>query len=102
VAAGGALTFVIDETLERLGGRRLTMGGHDRDPLASSKHGSVAPSGVRWIVLTWVISPRWTQPLWALPELSVPAPTPEVSRWWGRRHTTVPRRARQMMLLVRR
>ena len=34
--------------------------------------------------------------------LSVPAPTPEVSRRLGLRHQTVPRRARQMILLVRR
>jgi hypothetical protein len=102
VAAGGALTFVIDETLERRWGRRITTRGHDRDPLASSTHCAVATSGVRWIVLTLVISPPWMPRSWALPVLSVPAPTPEVSRRLGRRHKTVPHRARQMILLVRR
>ena len=48
---GGALTFVIDETLERRWGRRITKRGHYRDPLASSKQRSVATSGLRWIVL---------------------------------------------------
>ena len=99
---GGDLTFVIDETLERRWGRRITTRGHYRDPLASSKQRSVATSGVRWIVLTLVITPPWTQRPWALPVLSVPAPTPEVSRRLGRRHKTVPQRARQMMLVVRR
>ena len=36
-AAGGSLTFVIDETLERRWGRRISKRGHYRDPLASSR-----------------------------------------------------------------
>jgi DDE superfamily endonuclease len=102
VAVGGELTFAIDETLERRWGHRINIRGHYRDPLASSKQRSVATSGVRWIVLTLIITPPWTQRAWALPMLSVPAPTPEVSRRLGLRHKTVPRRARQMMLAVRR
>ena len=102
VAVGGELTFVIDETLERRWGRRIAKRGHDRDPLASSKQRSVATSGLRWIVLTLVITPPWALRPWALPVLSVPAPTPEVSRRLGLRHKTVPHRARQMMLVVRR
>jgi DDE superfamily endonuclease len=102
VAVGSELTFVIDETLERRWGRRIAKRGHDRDPLASSKQRSVATSGVRWIVLTLVITPPWTRRSWALPVLTVPAPTPEVSQHLGLRHQTVPHRARQMRLVVRR
>jgi hypothetical protein len=102
VTVGGPLTFVIDETLERRWGRRITKRGHYRDPLASSKQRSVATSGLRWIVLTLVITPPWTPRAWALPVLSVPAPTPEVSQRLGRRHKTVPRWARQMILVIRR
>jgi DDE superfamily endonuclease len=102
VIAGSELTFVIDETLERRWGHRIKMRGHYRDPLASSRQRSVATSGLRWIVLTLVIIPPWTPRAWALPVLSVPAPTPEVSRRLGRRHKTVPQRARQMLLVVRR
>jgi hypothetical protein len=60
VIAGGELTFVIDETLERRWGHRIKMRGHYRDPLASSRQRSVATSGLRWIVLTLVIIPPWT------------------------------------------
>jgi hypothetical protein len=102
VAAGGALTFVIDETLERRWGRHIKKRGHYRDPLASSKKRSVAVMGLRWIVLTLVITPPWTKRSWALPIMSVPAPTPEVSKRLKQRHKTVPERARQMILLVRR
>ena len=101
VAVGGELTCVMDETLERRWGRRISTRGHDRDPLASSTHRSMATSGLRWIVLTWVMTPPWTQRSWALPVLSVPAPTPEVSRRLGRRHKTVPPWARQMLRVMR-
>lgn len=57
VAVGNPLVFVIDETLERRWGRRISLRGHSRDPLASSKQRSVATSGWRWIVLTLVITP---------------------------------------------
>ena len=40
VAVGGELTFVIDETLERRWGRRITKRGPYRDPLASSRRRS--------------------------------------------------------------
>jgi hypothetical protein len=85
VAMGGPFTFVIDETLERRWGGYISKRGHYRDPLASSKQRSIATSGLRWIVLTLVITPPWTQRPWALPVLSVPAPTPEVSRRLRRR-----------------
>ena len=101
-AAGGALSFVIDETLERRWGRRIKIRGHYRDPLASSKKRSVSTSGVRWIVLTLIITPPWTRRSWALPVMSVPAPTPEVSKRLARRHKTVAKRARQMVAVVRR
>jgi hypothetical protein len=102
IAVGGALTFVIDETLERRWGRRIRKRGHYRDPLASIKQRSVSTSGLRWIVLTLIITPPWTARPWALPVLSVPAPTPQVSKNLGQRHKTIAQWARQMILVVRR
>jgi len=102
VRTNGALTFVVDETLERRWGRRISLRGHYRDPLASSKQRSVSSSGVRWVVISLIITPPWTERSWALPVMSVPAPTPAVSRRLGRRHKTVPERARQMILVLRR
>ena len=93
-AAGGSLTFVIDETLERRWGRRINKRGHYRDPLASSRKRTVSTSGLRWIVLTLVITPPWDSRCRALPILSVPAPTPQVSERLGLRHKTVAQWAR--------
>ncbi len=96
------LTFVIDETLERRWGRRIRLRGHYRDPLASSKERSVAASGIRWIVLTLIVTPPWTTKPWALPVLSLPSPTPKVSAQLGRRHKTIADWAWQMILCLRR
>ena len=108
-AAGGSLTFVpesssgqaIDETLERRWGRRIHKRGHYRDSLASSRKRSVSTSGLRWIVLTLVVTPPWSGRPWALPVLSVPAPTPQVSERLGRRHKTIAQWTRQMIRVVR-
>ena len=54
------------------------------------------------IVLTLVITPPWNSRCWALPILSVPAPTPQVSERLGLRHKTVAQWARQMIRVVRR
>jgi hypothetical protein len=102
VTVGGSLTFVIDETLERRWGRRIKRRGHYHDPLASSKKRSVSSCGLRWIVLTLMVTPPWTGRSWALPVMTVQAPTPEVSKRLGLRHKTVPQRARQMILSLRR
>src|SRR3954465_1051885 len=44
VPDGVGLTFAIDETLERRWGRKISIRGHYRDPLASSKERSVSAS----------------------------------------------------------
>ena len=99
---GGTLTFVIDETLERRWGARLKKRGHYRDALASSRQHAVTTSGLRWIVLALVITPPWNHRCWALPILSLPAPTPGVSERLGLRHKTIAQWARQMIRVLRR
>jgi DDE superfamily endonuclease len=102
VPKGVGLSFAIDETLERRWGKKIRIRGHYRDPLASSKERSVAASGIRWIVLALVVNVPWASRPWALPILSLPAPTPKVSQKLGRRHRTIAERARQMIACLRR
>ena len=102
VAASGSLTFVIDETLERRWGPRISKRGHFRDALLSSRKKSVSNSGLRWVVLSLVVNLPWTTHYVALPVMSVLAPSPKVSRQRKRRHKTVAHWARQMITQVRR
>lgn len=102
VAAGGGLTFVIDETLERRWGPTIRKRGHFRDSLLSSRKKSVSNSGLRWIVLSLVVNVPWATNCVALPVMSVLAPSPKVSEQLKRRHKTIAQWARQMITKVRR
>lgn len=102
VSAGGAVEIVIDETLERRWGRKISKRGHWRDSLRSSKKHSVSTPGLRWVTMALVVTLPWTKRRWALPFLSVLATTPKVSEALGKRHKTLARLAQQMVAVVRR
>ncbi len=102
VEAGGTVEIVIDETLERRWGRKISRRGHYRDNLQSSKGQSVSTSGLRWVVMMLVVHVPWTRREWALPFFSVLATTPKVSEHLGKAHKTVGEIAQQMALIVRR
>lgn len=95
VAPDEGVTVVIDETLERRWGRRITKRGHPRDPLRSSKGRSAGSSGLRWIVCAVVARVPRTARRWALPFLSILASPPELSAAQGRRHKTIGQWAQQ-------
>ena len=50
VVIGARVDLVIDETLERRWGRKISKGDHWRDSLASSKGLNVSTSGLRWSI----------------------------------------------------
>ncbi len=102
VQAGGTLELVIDETLERRWGPKISKRGHYRDSALSSRKRSVSSPGLRWIVMAVVVTLPWTNQRCALPFLCVLATTPEVSATLGKRHKTVGMWACQMVKLVRR
>jgi hypothetical protein len=78
VQAGGTAEFVIDETLERSFGRKISKRGHYRDSLLESSERSVSNSGLRWMSMALIVVLPWTKLRWALPFLSVLATTPRV------------------------
>jgi hypothetical protein len=102
VETGGTLQIVIDETLERRWGRKISKRGHYRDNLQSSKEQSVSTSGLRWVVMMLVVQVPWTRREWALPFFSVLATTPKVSEELGKPHKTIAQIASQMVIAVRR
>ena len=73
--AGGGIDLVIDETLERRWGAKISKRGHYRDSALSSRKRSVSSPGLRWIVMAVVVTLPWTQQHWALPFLCVLATT---------------------------
>ena len=98
----GPLIFGIDETLERRRGSKIRARGIYRDAVRSSRHQLVKASGLRWISLMWLGHVPWAGRHWALPVLTVLAPSSRYHQQQGRRHKKVTDWARQMVMQLRR
>ena len=98
----GPLVFGIDETLERRRGAKIKARGFYRDAVRSSRHQLVKSSGLRWNSLMWLGRVPWARRHWALPVLTMLAPSSRYYQRQGRRHKKITDRARQMVMQLRR
>ena len=98
----GPVVIAIDETIERRWGARIRARGIYRDPVRSSHGHFVKASGLRWISLMLVAPIPWAGRVWALPFLTVLAPSERWAQATGRRHKLLTDWARQMLLQVAR
>jgi DDE superfamily endonuclease len=99
---GDPLVLGIDEHIERRQGDKIAAKGIYRDGVRSSKSHFVKASGLRWIslmVLCWI---PFAQRVWALPFLTVQAPSERYHEERGQRHKRITDWARQMIYQVRR
>ena len=69
------LVFGLDETIERRWGPKIEARGIYRDPARSSSSHFVKASGLRWITLMWLTRIPWASCIWALPFLTILAPS---------------------------
>jgi DDE superfamily endonuclease len=98
----GALILGIDETLERRWGKKISARGVYRDPVRSTYENLVKSSGLRWVCVMLLVEIPWASRVWALPFLSVLAPSERYSALQGRRHKKTTEWAWQLLLQVRR
>src|SRR5215213_1103496 len=98
----GPVVLGIDDTIERRRGKRIAAKGVYRDPTRSSKSHFVKASGLRWLSLMLLAPIPWAGRVWALPFLTVLAPSERYCRERGRRHKKLTDWARQMALQARR
>ncbi len=96
------LVFGIDPTIERRWGRKIAARGIYRDPVRSSKSHFVKASGLRWISLMLLTPIPFAQRIWALPIMTVLAPSQRYYEQRGRRAQSVLERSGQMFKLLRR
>jgi hypothetical protein len=101
VAPDGILVLGIDETVERRWGAKIAARGIYRDAVRSSKEFFVKTSGLRWISLMLLASIPWIGRVWALPFLTVLAPSERYHTERQERHKKITDWARQMILQVR-
>ncbi|HEU4455797.1 MAG TPA: transposase [Longimicrobium sp.] len=98
----GPLVFGLDDTIERRWGPKIKARSIYRDPVRSSRGHFVKASGLRWVSVMLLTKIPWAQRIWALPVLTVLAPSERFSEQAGRRHKTIVDWARQMILQLRR
>jgi hypothetical protein len=98
----GPVVMGIDETIERRRGERIAAKGVYRDPVRSSHTHFVKATGLRWVCLMVLARIPWVDRVWALPFLTVLAPSERYYQNQGRQPHSMLDRARQMVRLVRR
>jgi hypothetical protein len=101
-APHGVVVLGLDETLERRQGDKIAAKGIYRDAARSSKTFFVKASGLRWISLMVLAPIPWAGRVWALPFLTVLAPSERYAAARGKRHKKLTDWARQMVIQVRR
>jgi hypothetical protein len=101
-AGAGPLVFGIDETIERRWGAQIKARGIYRDAVRSSASHFVKTSGLRWLSLMWLTPIPWAQRIWALPVLTVLAPSERYYQVKKRTHKKLTDWARQLIKQLRR
>ena len=102
VALEAPVILGIDETIERRRGAQIAAKGIYRDPVRSSKEFFVKTSGLRWICLMLLAPIPWIGRVWALPFLTVLAPSERYHEERHERHKKITDWAWQMLRQVRR
>jgi hypothetical protein len=96
------LVFGIDPTIERRWGHKIAARGIYRDAVRSSDSHFVKTSGLRWISLMLLTPIPWAQRIWALPVMTVLAPSERYYQQRGRKAKTLLERSLPMLKLLRR
>src|SRR6187401_1619926 len=98
----GPVVIGLDDTIERRWGMKIKARGIYRDPVRSSQGHFVKASGLRWLCVTLLAPVPGAGCVWALPFLSVLAPSERYATGRGQRHKKLTDWARQALLLTAR
>ena len=83
-----SVEIVVDETIERRKGARIKAKGRYRDAVRSTKGTVVKCYGLKWINLMLLVPLPWSTRPWALPFLTLLAPSERANTKAKRRHKT--------------
>ncbi len=88
VPPGWPVVVAADETLERRQGDKIKAKSVFRDAARSSKKHKVTSYGLRWVSMALLVAVPWSSRVWALPFLTVLAPSKKTNHTHGNRHKT--------------
>src|SRR2546427_2109237 len=91
-----------DDTLERRRGQKITAKGCYRDAVRSTAKHVVTCFGLKWVAMMVIVPLPWSPRPWALPFLTVLAPSAHANKQVGTRHKTTLDWTRQMVRVVSR
>jgi hypothetical protein len=97
----GPIVFGLDDTIERRRGENIKAKGIYRDPVRSSHSHMVKASGLRWLSLMLLAPIPWAGHVWALPFLTVLAPSERYYEKKVCKHKKLTDWARQMLFQLR-
>jgi hypothetical protein len=96
-APHGPLVIGIDETIERRRSKKIRASGIYRDPVRSSHSHFVKVRGLRWMCAMLLVPIPWADRVWALPFLTVLAPSERAATRQRRRFKPLTAWARQLI-----
>ena len=102
VPADAPVVVGLDDHIERRRGDKIAAKGIYRDAVRSSKAFFVKTSGLRWVCMMLLAPIPWAQRTWALPFLTVLAPSERYHQERGMQHKSLTDWARQMIAQLRR
>ncbi len=94
----GPVVIGLDDTIERRWGAKIKARGIYRDPVRSSHGHFVKARGLRWLCVMLLAPIPWAGCVWALPFLTVLAPSEHWSSQHRRRHKKLTDWARQALV----
>ena len=94
----GPVVIGLDDTIERRWGTKIKARGIYRDPVRSSHGHFVKASGLRWLCVMLLTPIPWAGCVWALPFLTILAPSERYAQKQGRRHKKLTDWGRQALL----
>ena len=98
----GPVVFGLDDTIERRRGRQIRALGIYRDPVRSSQQQFVRVAGLRWLSAMLLAPVPWARRIWALPVLTLLAPSERYARERGLRYKRLTDWTRQVVAQLHR
>ena len=98
----GPIMLGLDDTVERRRGKKIAAKGIYRDPVRSSHSHFVKVSGLRWLSVMLLVPIPWVGWVWAVPFLTVLAPSERYHQKCRRSYKKLTDWARQLLRQVRR
>ena len=96
------ILIAVDETLDRRQGQKIKAKGLYRDAVRSSQSNVVISSGLKWESMALIVPLPWCKRPWALPFLTVLAPSKRANEVAGKRHKTSIDWTKQMVTVISR